>query len=121
AYAEYHTSLDHRDFISFEALVESVDAYLAVLGALDASATYRRTMPYGEPQLGRRGLYPTLAAPRQRDEQLTALLWLLNLADGQHDLLAMAQRSGVDLPALDRAAQQCLQAGLIESSDEAKA
>lgn len=113
-YREYHTSLDNRDFISFEALAESVDVYLAVLGVLDANATYRRTVPYGEPQLGRRGLYPTLGGPRQRDEQLAALLWLLNLADGQHDLLAMAERSGIELPALDRAARNCLEAGLIQ-------
>ncbi len=114
AYREYHTSLDNREFISFEALVESVDAYLAILGALDANATYRRTMPFGEPQLGRRGLYPTLGGPRQRDEQRAALLWLLNLADGRHDLLAIAERSGLALSALDRAARQCLAAGLIQ-------
>jgi aminopeptidase-like protein len=113
-YPEYHTSLDNRDFISFDSLVESVDAYLAVLGALDANATYCRTAPYGEPQLGRYGLYPTLGGPTVRDETLAALRWLLNLADGKHDLLTMAERSRVSLAALAEAAQRCLAAGLIE-------
>lgn len=114
AYREYHTSLDNRDFISFDSLIESVDAYLAVLGALDANATYRRTAPCGEPQLGRYGLYPTLGGPTVRDESLAALRWLLNLADGSHDLLSMAERSRVSLAALADAAQRCLAAGLIE-------
>lgn len=113
-YPEYHTSLDNRDFISFESLIESVDAFLAVLGVLDANATYRRTAPCGEPQLGRYGLYPTVGGPAARDEALTALRWLLNLADGAHDLLAMAERSQVDFTSLDGAAQQCLAARLIE-------
>lgn len=114
AYREYHTSLDNRDFISFDSLVESVDAYLAVLGVLDANATYRRTAPDGEPQLGRYGLYPTLGGPTVRDETLAALRWLLNLADGKHDLLAIAERSRVSLAALAEAAQPCLAVGLIE-------
>ncbi|HUY90553.1 MAG TPA: DUF4910 domain-containing protein [Pirellulales bacterium] len=114
SYPEYHTSLDNRDFISFASLVESVDAYLAVLGVLDANATYRRTLPCGEPQLGRYGLYPSLGGPTTRDEALTALRWLLNLADGSQDQLAIAQRSGVALPVLEEAARRCLEAGLIE-------
>lgn len=114
SYPEYHTSLDNRDFISFASLVASVDACLAVLGTLDANATYRRTQPCGEPQLGRYGLYPSLGGPAVRDEPLTALRWLLNLADGSHDQLAIAERSGVSLAALDSAARQCLLAGLIE-------
>lgn len=114
SYREYHTSLDDRGFISFESLMESVDAYSSVLGVLDDNVVYRRTLPYGEPQLGRRGLYPTLGGPRQRDERLAALRWLLNLADGQHDLLAIAERSGIDFKLLCEAANRCLEAGLIE-------
>ncbi|HUY35264.1 MAG TPA: DUF4910 domain-containing protein [Pirellulales bacterium] len=114
SYPQYHTSLDNRDFISFEALVESVDALLATLGVLEHNVVYRRTNPYGEPQLGRRGLYPTLGTRRGRDERLTALRWLLNLADGRHDLVAIAERSRVDFELLREAAEECLAAGLIE-------
>ena len=113
-YPEYHTSLDNRDFISFDSLVASIDAYLAALGVLDANAVYRRTAPCGEPQLGRYGLYPTLGGPTVRDESLAALRWLLNLADGSHDLLAIAERSKIEFAALDEAARKCLAAGLIE-------
>src|SRR5487761_1382003 len=115
SYREYHTSLDDRGFLSFESLIESVDAVSSVLGVIDDNVVYRRTMPYGEPQLGRRGLYPTLGGPRQQDERLAALRWLLNLADGRHDLLAIAEQSGTDFNLLREAARQCLEAGLIES------
>ena len=51
-YPEYHTSLDNRDFVSFEALSETVDAYEAICRKIDASVRYRNLSPYGEPQLG---------------------------------------------------------------------
>jgi aminopeptidase-like protein len=114
SYPEYHTSLDNREFISFEALIESVDALLATLLVLDRNVVFRRTNPYGEPQLGGRGLYPTLGTRRQRDERLTALRWLLNLADGRHDLMAIAERSGSDFDLLHELAEECLRTGLIE-------
>ena len=114
SYPEYHTSLDNRDFISFEALVESVDALFATLLVLDRNRVFRRTNPYGEPQLGGRGLYPTLGTGRQRDERLVALRWLLNLADGRHDLVAIAERSGSDFDLLHELAKECLQTKLIE-------
>ncbi len=114
SYPEYHTSLDNREFISFEALVESIDALMAVLLVLDRNRVYRRTNPFGEPQLGGRGLYPTLGTRRQRDERLTALRWLLNLADGRHDLVAIAERSGSEFDLLQELAGECLRAGLIE-------
>jgi len=114
SYPEYHTSLDNRDFISFEALVESVDALFATLLVLDRNRVFRRTNPCGEPQLGGRGLYPTLGTGRQRDEWLVALRWLLNLADGRHDLVAIAERSGSDFDLLHELAKECLQTKLIE-------
>ncbi|HEV3025075.1 MAG TPA: DUF4910 domain-containing protein, partial [Pirellulales bacterium] len=114
SYPEYHTSLDNRAFISFAAMVESVDALLATLLVLDRNVVFRRTNPYGEPQLGRRGLYPTLGTRREHDLRLAALRWLLNLADGRHDLLAIAQRSGCDFELLHDAAGACQRAGLIE-------
>ena len=54
----------------------------------------------------RRGLYPPLGTRRQRDERLTALGWLLNLADGRHDLVAIAERSGAEFDLLDELAKR---------------
>jgi aminopeptidase-like protein len=112
-YAGYHTSQDNRDYISFPAMVESVDAAWAVLRVLDRNCTYRRTLPYGEPQLGRHGLYPTLSTRQDLGAYIKGMCWLLNLADGKHDLLAMAERSGYDFWLLDEAAAACMKAGIL--------
>jgi aminopeptidase-like protein len=112
-YKEYHTSLDNRDFISFAALRESVDVYERVCQLLDANRTYRNTIMFGEPQLGKRGLYPTVGGPKQVAEEIEDMMWLLNLADGQHDLLQMAERSGKDFFKLHEIAGRCLQQGVL--------
>jgi aminopeptidase-like protein len=112
-YPEYHTSLDDRRFISFEALQRSIDIYEQVCGALEANVRYRSLAPYGEPRLGDRGLYPTAMVGASNVGTAEAILWLLNLADGDHDLLAVAERSGLTLAALTGAASRLLEAGLI--------
>jgi len=116
AYPEYHTSLDNRSFISFEAISESIETYFDILCTVDLNVTYQRSMPYGEPQLGVRGLYPTLGTrgALQQNQELSALLWVLNYADGRHDLLDIVQLSGLDLIEVSQAAEKCLEAKLLE-------
>jgi len=112
-YPEYHTSLDNRDFISFKAMTETVDMYYRIMLALDRNVTYRSLNPFGEPQLGRRGLMATLAT-RGIPEETSAILWVLCFADGDHDLLSIAERSGRSLELLHSAAERCVASGLLE-------
>lgn len=112
-YPEYHTSEDNRAFISFRALQGSVDAYERVLKAIELNRRYRNLEPYGEPNLGKRGLYPERGSERP-GEQVEATLWVLNYSDGEHDLLGIAELSGLELPLLAEAAQRCVAAGLLE-------
>ncbi len=112
-YPEYHTSLDNPDFISFEALAESADAIFAVCSVLDKNAVYERTMPYCEPFMTKYGLYPTLSGRRKIEDYSKGMMWLLNYADGEHDLLSIAERSGFDFWMLDDIARVCLDAGII--------
>ncbi len=121
-YREYHTSLDNKVLLNFRALQGSIDAYEAVCRALESmgarpaaaarvasgrqrgrDAAFENLFPYGEPQLGRRGLYPTIGAADQK-RHVEALMWVLNLSDGQHDLTAIAERSGLPLEQLRSAA-----------------
>jgi aminopeptidase-like protein len=99
-FPEYHTSADNLEFVKPEALHESVSALADVMDVLDHNRTFARVDGRGEPQLGRRGLYRAISGQKEAGgtSQL-ALLWVLNLADGQHSLLDMAERSG--LPFLD--------------------
>lgn len=113
-YPEYHTSDDDKSLIRFDALQASVDAYESVCRTLDlGGARYRNTMPYGEPQLGRRGLYDDLMVAGGHVHAADALFWVLNLSDGSNDLLAIAQRSGIALEAVASAADRCVAAGLL--------
>ena len=73
---------------------------------LETDVVYRSTSPYGEPQLGKRGLYRAISAGAPRPEEVgaRAIQWVLSLADGGHSLLDMADRSGVPFAALREAA-----------------
>lgn len=112
AYPEYHTSADDLGFVTPEALAESLDVYLDLLDVLEHDLAYRNLSPKGEPQLGRRGLYPSIGGDRAGDRQL-ALLWVLNQSDGDHTLLDIAERSGLPFDELRWAAGQLLEHGLL--------
>jgi aminopeptidase-like protein len=112
-YPEYHTSLDNKAFISFEAMAESVEMYLKVMKTLESNRLYKNLFPYGEPQLGKRGLYETLGR-NTIPELSSAVFWLLNYADGEHDLLWIAEKSGYSIELFGKAAQACLEAEIIE-------
>jgi aminopeptidase-like protein len=116
-YPEYHTSLDNKAFVSFQAMAESTEMYLGIMKTLESNRTYKNLFPYGEPQLGKRGLYETLGR-NTIPELSSAVFWLLNYADGNHDLLWIAEKSGYSIELLAKAAQACLQAGVIERKDE---
>ena len=119
AYAEYHTSADDLGLVTVSALADSLSALAALVATVDANTCHRNLSPYGEPQLGRRGLYAAMggagAGPGQAEH---ALLWLLNQSDGTRDLLAIAERSGLPLPLLVQGAQALTEAGLLAPADE---
>jgi aminopeptidase-like protein len=112
-FPEYHTSADNCAFVRPEQLAEALQLYEQVVQVLDGNARYQNRQPYGEPQLGRRGLYGALKGQGNPREAEMALLWLLSYSDGRHDLLAIAERSGLPFAVLRRAADQLLAAELL--------
>lgn len=76
----------------------------------ECSVIYANTHPFGEPQLGRRGLY---AATGGDADRLTAIRWTLNLCDGRRDLLAVAEASGLPFDAVREAADTLLDHDLL--------
>lgn len=112
-FPEYHTSADNCQFVRPEQLAESLELYRQVLAVLEGNQRYQNLRPYGEPQLGRRGLYGAVKGQGNPREAEMALLWVLSYADGQHDLLAIAERSQLPFAALRRAADQLLAADLL--------
>ncbi len=112
-YPQYHTSADDLEFVRPEALGGSLALYLEVARALERNRTFLNLNPRGEPQLGRRGLYGSLGGREEGRERELALLWVLNLSDGEHDLLAIAERSGLAFARVSEAADRLLDAGLL--------
>jgi aminopeptidase-like protein len=116
AYPEYHTSADDLDLVKPERLADTFQTYLRVLDILDSNVTYTSTNQWGEPQLGRRDLYPKVSAGIDvgGDIDPRPMLWVLNLADGRHTLLDMAERSGFAFAPLRAAALRLEEHGLVE-------
>lgn len=112
-FPEYHTSADDLGFVSAVRLAESWRVCLDVLEVLEGNRRYRNLQPWGEPQLGRRGLYRALGGGELPGLQ-QAMLWVLCLADGDHSLLDMAQRSGTDFATVRAAANALEREGLLE-------
>jgi aminopeptidase-like protein len=114
----YHTSADAMDRISREALENSVQTCLAVVDVLETNRTLVNLSPYGEPQLGRRGLYRSAGGAVSTPDDERAMLWVLNLSDGGAGLLDIAARSGLAYPVIRRAAERLEQAGLLEPAHD---
>lgn len=114
AYPEYHTSADDPSFVSPHALADTLDVLLEVVSVLDRDRRYLSLNPYGEPQLGKRGLYDALGGRSDTKTAQLAMLWVLNLADGKHDLLDIAQRSGLSFDLVADAAGALHGAGLLK-------
>jgi aminopeptidase-like protein len=116
-YPEYHTSADNLEFIQPACLAESIRALAGIIAVLDENRSLINLSPKGEPRLGKRGLYGTTGgtAPGAFEH---ALLWVLSFSDGAHDLLSIAQRSGLEFDLLARAAAALEGAGLASTVDE---
>jgi aminopeptidase-like protein len=111
-FPEYHTSADNLDFVSGERMADSFQLLSSILGVLDRNGTYLSLEPFGEPQLGSRGLYGALGGTAIPDAQL-AMLWVLNLSDGSHTLLDIAERAGMTFDSIAATARVLEEHGLL--------
>jgi aminopeptidase-like protein len=112
-YAEYHTSADNLEFVSASHLADSLATLLEVVALLENDLRFVNLSPMGEPQLGPRGLVPALGGKAAEDDHL-ALLWVLNLSDGDNSVLDIAERSGLPFDAIRRAIDALTVRGLLE-------
>jgi aminopeptidase-like protein len=111
-YEEYHSSADDLDLIRAESLEGAVDAVMEILDVVENDRRYVNVLPKGEPQLGKRGLYPQVGGGAAQEEQ-SAMLWVLNQSDGRHSLLDVAERSGLSFASVRAAAERLRDAGLL--------
>ena len=112
-YPEYHTSGDDLEFVRPTALAESFRIYLEVIDVLENDGIHVNLHPKGEPQLGRRGLYPSVGAQGVSAE-LMGRLWVLNLSDGRNTLLDVAERANLPFGLVKNAAGALVDGGLLK-------
>ncbi|GAA3662894.1 DUF4910 domain-containing protein [Nonomuraea antimicrobica] len=113
-YPEYHTSADDPDFVRPEAMEDTLETLWTAVRVLEANRRYENLSPYGEPQLGTRGLYGSLGGRSDTKQAQMAMLWVLSYSDGSHSLLDIAERSNLPFHALAEAADALRGAGLVK-------
>jgi aminopeptidase-like protein len=94
-YPQYHTSGDNLEFVRLDSLADSLAKLVAVLEVIEGNRVYQNLCPKCEPMLGRRGLYAALGGTTDKRKREMAMLWVLNLADGRHSSLDIAERAGL--------------------------
>ena len=93
-YPEYHTSLDNLELVTPKGLEESFNIYKKIIDVLENNFYYKVTV-LGEPQLGKRDLYPDTCTP-DTDYDLAFLYRnFLTYADGKNDLIDIANIIGI--------------------------
>jgi aminopeptidase-like protein len=114
-YDEYHTSADNLDLITADHLADTLSALAEIIDIVDADRQLIRTEPRGEPQLSRHSIEGAMSREllERRDEEKEALFWLLNLADGEHDLLDIAEQARLDFSVIDQTATLAVKANLV--------
>jgi aminopeptidase-like protein len=112
-FPEYHTSADNLSFVTPIALQESLEVCSDVIDILERNKTLVSLNPFCEPALGRRGLYRATGGSGIGDRNL-ARLWVLNLADGAHSLLDVAERSTIPFRLIADAADELAVHGLLK-------
>lgn len=113
-YPEYHTSADNLQLVTPDALANSMSVYMKVINVLEHDEILRNMSPKCEPQLGRRGLYRKTGGHKDIGQVELGYLWVLNMSDGEHSLLDIAERSGLNFSHIQRAASDLHECGLVK-------
>ena len=90
------------------------------INVVENHALYRNTVPKCEPQLGRRGLYGMIGGDKDAAAANMAMLWILNLSDGTHSLLDIAERANLPFADTQRTPQWREHKGLLLRHDPAR-
>ena len=114
-YPEYHTSKDNMSLISPSGLMGAYSTMQDCINALEHNHKYRVEC-LGEPQLGKRGLYPTISQKGSYDE-VTAMMNFIAYADGKNDLIDISNIIGVPVKSIWPIADKLAKAELIKAVD----
>lgn len=123
-YDGYHNSLDDKQFMQISSLQNSVDAIERLLRTFEISGYPVNQTPFGEPQLGKRNLYPSMNSQSTRDKsddvtvdsrvKLNRILTLLNLSDGLNRMRFIAAACHCSVEELRYTVEELEKQGLLK-------
>ncbi len=111
-YPEYHTSADNLDLISENGLRGTLNIYKEMVTLLENNGYYL-TKCLCEPQLGKRGLYPTESFKGSANH-VKNMMNFIAYADGKTDLIDIADKIGVYANDLTLIAKSLIDNELVE-------
>ena len=112
-YPEYHTSLDDLTLVTPTGLAGGLNAVRRAIELIENNFIIK-TSTLCEPQLGKRGLYPTLST-KKSGKQVSAMMDLITYADGR-SLLDIAEIINVSAFELITILKPLIESGLIKAS-----
>ncbi|GGP38967.1 aminopeptidase [Shewanella algicola] len=127
-YSGYHNSLDDKESMDINQLIKSVDQIESMLKIAEVCGKPVNQSPFGEPQLGKRGLYPTMNKPGNwqlsndntidNRKFLNIILTTLSMADGQHSSIDIAKKCHCSIHELADVIMILEEKGLIKFNQE---
>ena len=124
-YPEYHTSDDNLDFVTGQQLGQTLQLYRDAIYILEQNRVVNSLVPFGEAQLGKRGLYSSIGGSNnqpsvgrdkevEKEDYSKLIAWIMFLADGQHDLIDVARQTKIRFDQVIAVAEQLKKHRLIE-------
>ncbi|MDA9060393.1 DUF4910 domain-containing protein [Candidatus Thioglobus sp.] len=111
-YPEYHTSADNFDVVTSEGLDGSIEIMKSIIDAFEIGITPKITVKC-EPQLGKRGLYPSVSKKGMNDN-IRSRMNLLAYADGRHSLFDISNKIEENLSFVVCEAKKLQEFGLLK-------
>ena len=106
-YYQYHTSADTKKFMRVEQLSKSIDFIEKILRINDCIFPFRKYEPFCELQLGKRNLFKNIDFEMNKkkssyhslenSKQSNILLNILSYADGNHDIIDLANLTKINI------------------------
>jgi aminopeptidase-like protein len=112
-YPEYHTSLDDLKLVTPSGLNGSYEVLKDCMELIENSRYYKVTC-LCEPQLGKKGLYPTLSKKKGLAKKVKSMVDFLAYADGSKDLIEISNIIKVPVSDLYSIIDQLKKEGLIK-------
>lgn len=94
-YPEYHTSLDNFDVVTEKGLNDSLLLYLKCVDIFEKNRFYPKVKVFCEPQLGKRGLYPTIST-KESGNIVRNMMNFISYCDGSNSILEISEICGID-------------------------